>query len=243
MVQRLAQLLQRERDFTANASHQLRTPLTGLQLGLESALSRADAGAGAASAVASGSGSGSGADAGLRAAVEEALEQSRHLNDTIDEVLRLAKAEPAAPTEESLEPAGRLLERVERRWHGTLARDGRRLDVLLDQADATLPLPGRATSQILDILLDNAREHGRGTVSVTLRDMGGAVALDVADEGALTLSSAELFTRGSTTGPGQGIGLALAADLAEAAGGRLSLSRVDPARFTLLLPCGEQGAP
>lgn len=218
MVQRLAQLLQRERDFSANASHQLRTPLTGMQLGLESALSSAAEGA------------------ELRPAVAEALEQSRHLDDTIDEVLRLAKAGSAAPAEESAEPAGRLLERVERRWHGALARDGRRLDVVVDQPGAALGLPSRATSQILDILLDNAREHGRGTVTVTLRDIGSAVALDVADEGALALTSAELFTRGTTTGPGQGIGLALATDLTEATGGRLSLTRVNPTRFTLLLP-------
>ncbi|MBD0737214.1 sensor histidine kinase [Streptomyces sp. CBMA29] len=223
MVRRLAQRLQHERHFTANASHQLRTPLTGLQLGLESALSAPDA--------------------GLRRALAEALEQTRHLDDTIDEVLRLAKAEPAAAARESAGPAAELLDAAERRWHGALARDGRRLDIGHDPGTAGLPLPRRTTAQILDVLLDNARKHGRGTVAVRLRDLGGTLALDVTDEGTVALPPRALFDRGCTTGTGQGIGLALAAELAEAAGGRLGLAAASPARFTLLLPSEDAPRP
>ncbi|MFE9809683.1 sensor histidine kinase [Streptomyces sp. NPDC005227] len=214
MVQRLAQLLHHEKNFTANASHQLRTPLTGLQLGLEQALTTPNT--------------------NLRTAIEEALEHTRHLNDSIDEVLQLAKAEPAAGA--AFQPAGEALERAERRWHGPLAQDGRRIRFTLDPAATTLPVPGRTTEQILDVLLDNAHRHGRGTVTVTLRDMGAALALDIADEGTLDLPPNSLFERGTTTGPGEGIGLALAKDLADAAGARLSLTHTAPTTFTLLLP-------
>lgn len=216
MVQRLAHLLHHEKNFTANASHQLRTPLTGLQLGLETALTSPGT--------------------NLRAAIEEALEHSRHLNDTIEEVLQLAKAEPATLSGATSQPAGQLLERAECRWHGPLAREGRRIHVILDPAATALLVPRRTTEQILDILLDNARRHGRGTVTVTLRDMGAALALDIADEGTLTLDAKTLFERGTTTGPGEGIGLALAKDLADTAGARLSLTRPAPTTFTLLLP-------
>ncbi|MCY0930240.1 ATP-binding protein [Streptomyces sp. H27-H1] len=92
------------------------------------------------------------------------------------------------------------------------------------------------TNQILDILLDNARRHGSGTVTVSLRDLGSALALDVADEGTPVLDPKAVFARGATTGPGSGIGLALARELAEAAGARLALSGTGPTRFTLLLP-------
>ena len=218
MVESLARLLQHERNFTANASHQLRTPLTGLQLGLETALTTA------------------GTD--LRAAVAEALEQCGHLHRTIDEVLRLAKADVNMAGQSTPQPAGELLEGMEQRWHGPLAQDGRRIELALDAGTADLPLPGRTTDQILDILLDNAHRHGRGTVTVTLRDIGGALALDVSDEGTVRLPAKTLFDRGSTTGPGQGIGLSLAADLAETAGGRLTLAQAEPTRFTLLLPYG-----
>ncbi|MFE4646547.1 sensor histidine kinase, partial [Streptomyces sp. NPDC056730] len=147
MVRRLSELLRRERHFTANASHQLRTPLTGLRLGLETALHD------------------SGADP--RAALEEALERSQYLQDTIDEVLRLAGAPAVTASRPAGRPVGALLEHAETRWHGPLALDGRRLDVVIDQAVAALTVPGRTTAQILDILLDNARRHGSGTVTVT----------------------------------------------------------------------------
>ncbi|MDX2707497.1 ATP-binding protein [Streptomyces sp. PA03-6a] len=85
-------------------------------------------------------------------------------------------------------------------------------------------------------LLDNAHRHGRGTVRVTVRELGGVLALDVEDEGTLTLDPNNLFSRGATTGQGSGIGLALAREMAAAAGGRLALTRDHPTTFTLLLP-------
>ncbi|MFB7454535.1 ATP-binding protein [Streptomyces sp. NPDC056194] len=100
-------------------------------------------------------------------------------------------------------------------------------------------MPGRTTDQVLDVLLDNAHRHGVGTVTVNLRDLGTALAIDVRDEGSTALDAQAIFQRG--TGAGTGIGLALAREMAEAAGARLALSGRAPTRFTLLLPL-EEGA-
>ncbi|MFF3462674.1 sensor histidine kinase [Streptomyces sp. NPDC001984] len=213
MVERLAQLLQRERDFTANASHQLRTPLTGLQLGLEAALADPHA--------------------DPRTALREALESTGHLHHTIDEVLRLV-ASAQAPA--AVQPLGGVLDFAEQRWHGLFADAGRRLIVAAEPGTRVTSVPGRTVGQILDVLLDNARRHGRGTAEVTVRSLGDTTALDVRDEGSLRTDAAALFDRGHTTGPGAGIGLALARDLAETAGGRLVLAGTGPTTFTLLLP-------
>ncbi|MEU1618740.1 ATP-binding protein [Streptomyces sp. NPDC005722] len=94
----------------------------------------------------------------------------------------------------------------------------------------------RLPCQVLDVLLDNAHRHGRGTVRVTVRELGGVLAVDVEDEGTLTLDPTVLFSRGTTTGQGSGIGLALAREMAAAADGRLALTRDRPTTFTLLLP-------
>lgn len=163
-------------------------------------------------------------------------------------VLRLATAGTTPVAHPAPQEAGELLERAERRWHGSLAQDGRRVDPVLDPAAAPLPVAGRTTGQILDVLLDNAHRHGRGTVTVSVRDIGAAVALDVMDEGTLTLDPRALFDRGTSTststsvgvGFGEGIGLSLAAELAESAGARLSLTRTQLTRFTLLLPHSDQ---
>lgn len=102
-------------------------------------------------------------------------------------------------------------------------------------------------SEVLGILLDNARTHGRGTVRIAVRDLDGALAFDVSDEGAVARELARLFDRGHTGGgQGAGIVLALARDLAVSLGGRLSLTSAHPATFTLLLPVDQdeaQGTP
>lgn len=210
-AERLGSLIQRERAFSADASHQLRTPLTGLRLGLETALDAPDA--------------------DLRAAIGTAIESADRLELTIEDLLSLAR-EPR-PRGARLDMAA-LVEEAHKTWGPVLATRGRQLRVdRMPEAPVSTAAPA-AVRQALWVLLDNAVQHGAGTVTVTVRDAGGALAVDVADEGHGPLAP--------TCSEGQGIGLGLARSLAEAEGGRLWLTRPAPPVFTLLLPAGAEEA-
>ncbi|MEU1409079.1 HAMP domain-containing sensor histidine kinase [Streptomyces sp. NPDC005728] len=219
MLHNLSELLRHERNFTTNASHQLRTPLTGLQLTLEAGLAQDD-------------------DRLLRPVLEEALAGTRRLHRTVEEVLRLASAPRPRNQATPHRPVAELLEETDALWHGLFAQDGRRLECSVHDLPADLRVPGAAVAEILGVLLDNARMHGRGSVRVAVRDLEEAVAVDVTDEGVMGEEPARLFARGHTGGAasGTGIGLALARDLAIAVGGRLFLACADPTTFTLLVP-------
>ncbi|MFI5961252.1 histidine kinase dimerization/phospho-acceptor domain-containing protein [Streptomyces asoensis] len=223
MLHMLTELLRHEMEFTANASHQLRTPLTALQLALEAGLAQDDA--------------------QTRPALQEALATTRRLHGTVEEVLRLSRSRGLPRRSAPDTPVPRLLRETEGRWHGLFARDGRRLECGTPETSDDVRVPGAAVTEILGVLLDNARVHGRGTVRLTARDLGEAVAFDVADEGAVGGEAAQLFNRGHTgAAPGSGIGLSLARDLAVSLGGRLSLTGRRPATFTLLVPVRQEEA-
>ncbi len=209
---RIADTLDRQRALAADASHQLRTPLAGLRLQLESALDPP------------------GQD--LEAAVAGAITAADRLETTIDDLVTLASRPPE--DRGVIEPEG-LLRDVVAGWHDLLAGQERRLSVS-HQAEGRPRAAEAAVRQILGVLLDNAVIHGAGTVTITTRDSGDAFAIDVADEGDDAGEGPDMFTRGHSGSGGTGIGLALARDLAEAEGGRLHLSRSDPTTFTLLLP-------
>jgi signal transduction histidine kinase len=93
-------------------------------------------------------------------------------------------------------------------------------------------------AEVLDVLVWNADEHGSGAVTVTVRDVQGWLAVDVADEGeGLKVDPESVFTRRSDAADGHGVGLALARSLAHAEGGRLSVTNAGPSPvFTLVLP-------
>jgi signal transduction histidine kinase len=220
-AERIATMIERERAFSADASHQLRTPLTGLRLELEAALDDPEH--------------------DPRQSLTGALETVDRLEHTVATLLALARDVPKPMPL----PIADIAAFIQDAWHARLAALNRPLRVLTD-IEATLDVlcSRPAVEQILDVLLDNAARHGHGAVTVTLRESDTAVAIDVADQGpALTAEPQILFARRTTASDGHQIGLALARTLAEAEGGRLVLSRSEPPTFTLLLQEGPVRTP
>lgn len=216
-ARRLEGVLERERAFSADASHQLRTPLAALRLDLEAA-ARVPGGPEVAELA------------------EKALVQVDRLEQTIETLLGLARD---VPVDRERVAVAALLAETEAEWRGVLAAEGRPLRLWLGSDVEGRLVPARASREILRVLVANASEHGRGVVTLAARAVGSAVALDVRDEGSLVGDPARLFARRDSTAKGTGIGLALARSLAEAEGGRLAYDGSTPSTtFTLLLPSG-----
>jgi len=208
---RLDALIARERAFSAEASHQLRTPLTGLQLRLEAALRTP------------------GSD--HTAAIRASLAEVDRLERTIADLLALARG----TRQRGVLDLDALLLEVSQVWGPRLGSQSRVLSFAVEPAIPPTEASTAAIRQVFTVLLSNAVEHGAGAVTVGVRDIGEAVAIDVADEGRVT-HGPDLFERREPDAEGHGIGLALARRLVEAEGGRLQLTSADPTRLTVFLP-------
>ncbi|HEX4704129.1 MAG TPA: HAMP domain-containing sensor histidine kinase [Pseudonocardiaceae bacterium] len=217
-ARRLGQLLDRERSFSTYVSHQLRTPLTALTLGLESALSRPDA--------------------DLEQAARTALRRGEQLRTTIEELLLLAR-DTHAPGDALV--VDDLVAGVRDRWHGMFADRGRQLVLTVAAELPEVRASSAAVQHVLDVLLGNALEHGAGETSVGIDELADGLQIAVSDDGGGLADPATAFaaraTKPDARGGTRGIGLALARSLAEAEGGRLLLRRPAPRPvFCLLLP-------
>ncbi len=200
---RVGELVSRERAFSADASHQLRTPLAALRLELESA------------ALASRDPS---------PMLRDALAQVDRLERTIETLLAVARD---TPTGEQKTDLGRAISELEGRWHGLLAADGRPLRTVIEVEHPIAAISSSVLSEITEVVMANARIHGAGTVTVVVRRAGDAYALEVSDQGpGFGTNADEAFARGA--GDGHGIGLALARSLAHSQGARLQITRSGP---------------
>ncbi|HYZ30461.1 MAG TPA: HAMP domain-containing sensor histidine kinase, partial [Thermoleophilaceae bacterium] len=208
-AERLDALVSREREFTADASHQLRTPLAALRIELESMELAGNA----------------------PPPVGAALEQAARLEQTVETLLAVRR-ESGGNAEADVTP---LLDEVEARWHGPLAADARPLRMHVRDTPVHVRASPSVVREILEVLVDNSARHGAGAVSVSVRAIGDAIAVEVADEGRGFADPAAAFIRGAAHANGHGIGLALARSLAESQGGSLEVTHAGPKPVVRLL--------
>lgn len=195
---RLDELVSRERAFSVDASHQLRTPLAALRIELESLQLEGDASPQLARAVA----------------------QLDRVEQTIETLLALARDAPRGDVRVDLVS---LVDEAAERWHGTFAAAGRPLRTKVPAGAQWAEASPEVVEQVLEVLLDNALKHGAGEVGVALRERDGWIVVEVSDHGnGFQGDPEDAFARRSSGAAGHGIGLALARSLAHAEGGRLS---------------------
>ena len=214
--------LQQQRQFLADASHQLRTPLAIIKAEVELAES------------------GTTKSDDLRAAMASIGEETARLTGLTEELLLLAAAdeERLSLSRESVN-LDDLLADVAERGRGRAQLDERTITV---QSDESMILADRQRLEYaLGNLLDNALTHGAGDVELIGKRATDAVEIQVRDHGAGFTDGylAHPFVRfapTASTGRGTGLGLAIVQAIAEAHGGAVSLSNDHGAAVTLSLP-------
>jgi signal transduction histidine kinase len=159
-ARRLDDLVTRERSFSADASHQLRTPIAGLRAAIETELEfpRSDP----------------------SELLLEVLADVDRLERTITELLSIARA---STTGSGLCSCEELLNEVNEKWRGPLAAEGRPLTIA-DPHDCPEARGNPAMLRhALDVLLDNAWKHGSGEVRIDHHVAADTITISIMDEG------------------------------------------------------------
>ena len=212
--ERMAGRLAAERQAAADASHQLRTPLTALSMRLEEIelISTEDE---------------------VRAEARTCLEQVERMTNVVTELLDVSKRQ-TSQTE-----AIHILEvfnTAREEWEDQFQAAGRSL-VFLDEAERPILADAGKLGQVLATLIENSLRYGDGTTRVWAHagTSKRGVVIEVSDEGeGIDESLApDIFEKGVSGHGSTGIGLALAHDLAQAMGGRLELKTNKPPVFAV----------
>ncbi len=209
MALRLERLLAEQREFVADASHQLRTPLTALRLRLENLQSAAST-------------------PEDEEALSAAVDETNRLAGLVADLLQLARAEESAIPEPA-DLVDLAADRVDT-WSAIADNAGVALDLSVPAGSAWAAAVPGGVEQILDNLIDNAvtASPPGSRVSVTVVRGAAVHTLTIADEGPglsdeLKARARDRFWRADRSSPGTGLGLPIASALAKASGGSLEL--------------------
>jgi two-component system OmpR family sensor kinase len=234
MLGRLETALERERDFVADAGHELRTPLALLRTELELALRQADS------------------PEELREAIRRSSREVDRLAQLAEDLLLIARSDRGKlPLNLETVDAVEILDTVANRFEWrveeaerSLAREG--------EPGARIRADRLRLEQALANLVDNALRHRDGRIRLGLSTANGtAIELHVRDEGPgfppeFLEHAFERFTRPQRgrQGSGSGLGLSIVRAVAEAHGGRAQAANLHGggADVWLVLPLQRSGA-
>lgn len=212
MTERLGHSLRSQSRFVADASHQLRTPLTALRLRLEEARARTD-------------------DEFVAAELDHGMHEVDRLARTVEELLVLSQTGERDARAESL-VLGDVVARAIERWRPYAEAAGHKITARSD-ATSAVNASRADIDRLIDALLENAIDYsppgsdvivGAAKETITVRDHGPGIAPGEGEE---------LFERfhrgraGANKSESTGLGLAIARELAQRWGARVTLENAD----------------
>lgn len=197
---RLGDLIARERAGSADASHQLRTPLAGMRAAIETELAfpRED----------------------RTEVLNEMLSDVDRLERTVAEMLAIARAGDST----SVIDMTAVLADLDDTWSPRLRRQERSLEIGPVRFGPAVLANAAMLHHALDVLVDNAVRHGSGTIRVSTATSAESIRIIVTDEGP-GFDAAHVERSDDSS---HGMGLPLARRLVDAMGGRLVLPADGP---------------
>jgi signal transduction histidine kinase len=214
MLARLEAAVGHLRRFTADAAHELRTPIAAVRAHLDVTLGRART-----------------VDE-FRDGVVDSIDQAERLGRLADDLLTLSMVETSGPGVLSRSEAVRLdlLVREVAEFLEPVAEEQARPFTCDTNGPVTVRGVPSLLKRVVLNLVDNAFRHTSGAVRVRLAtDDDGSARVDVSDDGTgippdVLPHVFERFRRGASDGSGSGLGMALVREIVSAHGGRVDLT-------------------
>ena len=208
MADRLEATVLAQREFVANASHQLRTPLTGMKLRIGSAMAASS-------------------EPDVVAELEATDREVDRLAGIVERLLLMAR-EIEEGTETHTDAADAVV-RAAARWGERASQAGAAISTDADPVSALIN-PGDL-DQVLDVVLDNSLSYAPGPIEVRGARDGSSAVITLQDRGRGIPQEelprvTERFYRGRSApaSTGSGLGLAIAKELVEKWGGSLAVT-------------------
>lgn len=160
-AERIARMLTAERRLAADASHQLRTPLTALSMRLEEITLTDDPNT-------------------VKEEATIALTQVERLTDVVERLLTNAR-DPRTGSAVSFD-LDEVIQQQLAEWRPAYRSEGRAIVSSGKRHLQAVGTPG-AVAQVLAALIENSLMHGGGTVALRTRVIGNQAVIEVTDEG------------------------------------------------------------
>jgi len=217
MADQLDKLISEQKAFAGDASHQLRTPLTALQLRLERATEMLSTD-----------------PTGAADRIEAAMVEVDRLQRLVEGLLVLSRSENLDKIARVKCDASQIAQERFENWEALANEQGVSLVLNIPESAMVLAIPG-ALEQVIDNYIDNALGNvpTNSTITVGVTTGPQFTKLSVIDEGP-GIPEADLakafnrFWRAKSDTHGSGLGLAIVDRLATASGGRAELVNLSP---------------